>query len=32
MEAGLKASEEMEVLTHVGGVCETVGWASEGWV
>lgn len=32
MEAGLKASEGMEALTRVVGVCGTVGWVSEGWV
>lgn len=30
MEAGLKASEGREALKHEVGVCETVGWASEG--
>lgn len=30
MGAGLKASEGMEVLKREVGVCETVGWASEG--
>lgn len=31
MEAGLKASEGMEVLTRVVGVCGTVGLVTEGW-
>ena len=32
VEAGLKASEEMEAQTHEVDVCGTVGWVPEGWV
>lgn len=32
MEAGLKASEGMEVQKRGMGVCGTVGWVSGGWV